>query len=501
VSDSVTPVPALGPGLQNRVRSAVFWRSGSQILSQIVTWTATIIVVRLLDPHDYGLFAMSQSVLVALNFLNGHSFASSLIQQDEVDRRKIAQVFGLLLLFNIVLASAQMLIAPWVAAYFRQPIIVDMLHVQALIYLITPFIALPTVLLARNLDFRSQAKADLAGAFAGAATALAGAWNGYGVWTLVVAPIVMLTVRAIGLGIAAGRLPFPVFSFSGLNGILGFGSALVLCQFFWVIQSQSDIFVAGRIFDPHDLGLYSEALFLTLIFTGKFIPPLNEVAFPAYTQLAKEGGDIGRAFLTTTRMLMFIAIPAFLGLSMVAGPFVDTVMGPKWHEMIPLVQGLPLAMPFFALQIICSPTTNAMGRPRIYVLSSLAGALIMPVAFLIGSQWGAMGLVHAWQVAAPVLLFVTLALTLPAIKVSAVELIKAIAPALAAALAMAAAVSLVERQIAGWPPALELLLLVILGGAIYGALTWTFARSTIAEIYTFITRRQLGQPISPVSSS
>ena len=86
VSELSSPVPGQTPGLQNRVRSAVFWRSGSQILSQIVTWTATIIVVRLLDPHDYGLFAMSQSVLVALNFLNGHSFASSLIQQDTVDK-------------------------------------------------------------------------------------------------------------------------------------------------------------------------------------------------------------------------------------------------------------------------------------------------------------------------------------------------------------------------------------------------------------------------------
>jgi O-antigen/teichoic acid export membrane protein len=480
--------------LQNRVRSAVFWRSGSQIMSQIITWTATIIVVRLLDPHDYGLFAMSQSVLIALNFLNGHSFASSLIQQDDVDRVKIAQVFGLLLLFNIVLASAQMLLAPLVADYYRQPIIVDMLHVQALIYLITPFIALPTVLLARNLDFRSQAKADLAGAVAGAATALTGAWNGYGVWTLVIAPIVMLTVRAIGLGLAAGRLPFPRFNVTGLNGVIGFGSALVLCQFFWVIQSQSDIFIAGRTFDPHHLGLYSEALFLTLIFTGKFIPPLNEVAFPAYTQLAKEGGNIGRAFLTTVRMLMFVAVPAFLGMSMVAEPLVDTVMGPKWHEMVPLIHGLSLAMPFFALQIICSPTTNALGRPRIYVMSSLAGAIIMPVGFLIGSKWGAMGLVHAWQAAAPLLLIVTLALTLPVIGVRWSEILRAIAPSMLAALVMAGVVHLAEMQIAGIPPGVELLALVILGAAVYGGLMWVFAKSMIAEAYTFVTRRQLGQP-------
>lgn len=485
------PAPSTTPGFQNRVRSAVFWRSGSQILSQIVTWTATIIVVRLLDPRDYGLFAMSQAVLVALNFLNGHSFASSLIQQDEVSRRRIAQVFGLLLLFNLVLALVQYTAAPAVATYYRQPIVAEMLRAQTLIYLITPFIALPTVLLARNLDFRSQAKADLAGAFAGAASALAGAWNGLGVWTLVIAPIVMQAVRAVGLGLAAGRLPYPSFAFGGLRAIFAFGSALVLCQFFWVIQSQSDIFIAGRSFDPYHLGLYSEALFLTLILTGKFIPPLNEVAFPAYTQLAKDGGDVGRAFLTVVRMLMFVVTPAFLGMSMVAQPLVDTIMGPKWHEMIPLVAGLPLAMPFFALQIVCSPTTNALGRPLIYVLSSLAGAIIMPAAFLIGSEWGAQGLVHAWQVAAPLLLLVTLALTLPAIGVRWRDLIAAIAPSSFAALAMAAVVNLAEQRIVGLPDVAELFILIAIGGAVYLGLIWLFARALIGDIYGFMTRRQL----------
>ena len=54
----------------DRVRSAVIWRSGSQILAQIITWTATLAVIRLLDPTDYGLFAMTQVILSFLAFLN-----------------------------------------------------------------------------------------------------------------------------------------------------------------------------------------------------------------------------------------------------------------------------------------------------------------------------------------------------------------------------------------------------------------------------------------------
>ncbi len=458
-------------------------------------WAATIIVVRLLDPHDYGLFAMSQVVLVALNFLTGQSFASSLIQEKDVTAHRISQVLGLLILFNGLLALAQILTAPLVAEYFRQPILESMLYWQALIYLMTPFIALPSVLLARRLNFRSQAKADLAGALAGAGTALYGAYHGYGVWTLVIAPIVQQAVRAVGLCLASKFAMQPSFNFKGTGSILRFGSALVLCQFLWVIQSQADVTIAGRLLPEQDLthqiGLYTEALFLALIFTAKFIPPLNEVAFPAYTQLAKDGGDIGQAFLRTSRLLMFCAVPAYLGLSAIASPLITLLLGPKWVEMVPILSGLALAMPAFALQIICSPTTNAMGKPKIYILSNLAGAVIMSIAFAVGVQWGIQGLVHAWQIGIPLLLAATLWLTLPVINVKWTDLFRQIAPCLFAGVAMYGVIHGLAHDFVGLTPGPQLLAMIALGATTYLGLIYVFARPVISELISFATKREI----------
>lgn len=64
---------------------------------------------------------MTQAILAALNFLNGYSFATSLIQSKEVDERRIGQVFGLLILSNLLLAGAQLLLAPLAAGYYGQP--------------------------------------------------------------------------------------------------------------------------------------------------------------------------------------------------------------------------------------------------------------------------------------------------------------------------------------------------------------------------------------------
>src|SRR5687767_6994619 len=87
-----------------RVRSAVFWRSGSQIVAQLVMWTSTFLVIRLLEPSDYGLFAITQIVLSLMSLMNGYSFTGALVQADSIDSHRVAQVFGMLILMNFSLA-------------------------------------------------------------------------------------------------------------------------------------------------------------------------------------------------------------------------------------------------------------------------------------------------------------------------------------------------------------------------------------------------------------
>src|SRR3546814_7487884 len=114
------------------------------------------------------------------------------------DPFRIRQAFGLLLLLNALLAAIQFFGAPLAAAYYGQPMVADLLRVQALLFLATPFIALPEVMMSRALDFRRQAIVNLLAAFAGAGTALGCALAGYGVWTLVYAPIALCWTREIG---------------------------------------------------------------------------------------------------------------------------------------------------------------------------------------------------------------------------------------------------------------------------------------------------------------
>ena len=477
-----------------RVRAALAWRYGSQIAAQVIAWSSTLMVVRLLDPSDYGLFAMSQVVVAGLNFMNGWGFANSLVQARTVDRRTIGQVFAMLLLTNGVLAIAQLAIAPLAAAYFREPMVANILRVQALLYLTTPFIALPSALLSRDLQFRPQALANMIAAIAGAITALVLAYLGFGVWALVYAPIAGFGVRGLILSLSSRLLVMPVFDFRGAGQIIGFGSAMTAIQLLWIVQSQSDVFIAGRAFETYELGLYAEAVFLTMILTSRFLPPLNDVAFPAYSELYKQGRSLAPHFIRVMRTVSLVVMPFYIGLALTAPEAVETVFGEKWLPMAPLVSGLALAMPAMALQIMCSPATNATGRARVSLYTSLFGAVVFPASFLVGIAYGPMGLVHAWWVAAPALMIFTLVLTLPVVKVRLVELLRAIVPSLVASALMAGGVAWLDVLASEWHYIARLALLVSTGAAIYGGVLWLAYRSVVLDAVAMIRRRPASVP-------
>ncbi|MES2097461.1 MAG: lipopolysaccharide biosynthesis protein [Pseudomonadota bacterium] len=490
MESTATPPNQPAESLSARVRSAVIWRSGSQILAQMVQWAATFLVIRILSPADYGLFAMTGVILVFLNMLNGYGLASGLIQQKDITRQQIRQLFGMLILLNFSLGAAQFVLAPIAAAYYRHPQVAQLLRVQALLYLTTPFIALPYALLSREMDFTKQARINILASIASASAALAGALAGWGVWTLVFAPIVLFTVRAVGMTIAARSLVWPSFDFRGAGHLARYGGVMAAGQLFWFAQSQCDVFIAGRHFSAHELGIYTTALFLTQIFVSKFVPPLNEVAFSAYARIQHDDEAVAKAFVRATRIIMVAALPFYFGLAATAEPLVLTMLGPKWVEAVPVVHLLAFAMPFMTMQVLFSPACDARGKPSIGMKNGAFGAAILAASFLVGVNWGPSGIAAAWIVAYPIYLGVSAWRSLPVIGASVRQLADAIAPPLFAAVAMALIVTLTDRALPPLSPLPRLAILASVGVAAYGAWLMIFARGVVRELVELVRLRR-----------
>ncbi len=340
-ADDAPPEEQRDPAFAQKVKSGVMWRSGSQLLGQLIAWVSTFLVIRMLNPSDYGLVAMTGVVLTFLDLFKGWGFAGSLVRDEKTDPHKIGQAFAMLLLMNGALAAIQVAAAPLAAAYFHQPMVADLLRIQALFYIANPFIALGHALLVRRLNFKAQARIDLIAAALSACTALSCALAGLGVWTLVAAPGMLWFARATGYILTARLWQIrPRFAFRGAGTMLRYGVAMIAAQLCWFVQSQADIFIGGRVLDTHALGIYTTALFLTQILASKFVPPLNEVAFAAYSRIQMRPDMIQSAFLKSIRLIMLVCMPFYFGLAVTAQPLVRTLPRREMVETVHLVHSL-----------------------------------------------------------------------------------------------------------------------------------------------------------------
>src|SRR5437667_8877818 len=75
--------------LRSKVLSGLFWTGGAQLISQILTWAITIVVIRVLSPSDYGLLAMAMVVVGLLTLLSDGGLGAAVVQATELDDHKL----------------------------------------------------------------------------------------------------------------------------------------------------------------------------------------------------------------------------------------------------------------------------------------------------------------------------------------------------------------------------------------------------------------------------
>jgi len=101
--------------LRSKVLSGLFWVGGTRLLSQVLTWAITIVVIRLLTPADYGLLAMSTVFMGLLNLVAEAGLGAALIQAPEVDDLTLRRIFGAVIVIDAGLFALQFAAAPAIA--------------------------------------------------------------------------------------------------------------------------------------------------------------------------------------------------------------------------------------------------------------------------------------------------------------------------------------------------------------------------------------------------
>jgi O-antigen/teichoic acid export membrane protein len=457
------------PRLKQAALSGARWTLAARVALQLFTWPITILVMRLLEPSDYGLFAIAMVVTGFIMLFSELGLSFALVQAEAVNEELARDACTVILLLNLAVMIALLLLAPQVADWFDEPGITLLMQVLTLELLLTSLSMVPQAMLERQLRFRELSLAMVAAGATGALVTLVCAWFDAGVWSLVAGYLAQAFVRAAMMIWFHGRViwPTPGLRLSRIRPMVRFSSHVIASRALWYWYGQADQVILARLQHASQLGFYSVASQLAMLPASKAMEAINKVAFPILAQLRAAPNELKQTHRRLVSLVAMYGLSVCWGLAAVAPEFIALVLGDKWHLATTPLMLLALIAPLRMLSALHNTIATAVGMPHTATRELAYASVLVPGAVLAGAWWGGLdGAALAWVVAYPVVYLLSNALTCAAVGSRPREgLQPVLAPAIAG-LAMLGTIGLLRRQLGAELPLPLLLAAEIAAGAV-----------------------------------
>lgn len=384
--------------IREQAIKGVFWSAVQNWGSQAGSLLVFFLLARLLTPEAFGLVAMANIFLALLQIFLQQGFAQSLIQRQDLEPDHINTAFWSSLAIGLGLFLIGFTGASWVAAGFRQPLLVPILQALSLLFLITACGNVQQALLERAFNFKATATRVLVGTIAGGAVGIAMALFGFGVWSLVAQQIVQELVGVVLLWRASSWRPQLRFSGARFWELFQVGFPIVGFNFLNFFNSRADDLLIGYFLGAIALGYYSIAYRILTVMQQLLVQTIQQIALPTFSRLQNNLEQFRQAFYITTKLTSLIAFPVFIGVAVLAPELVVLIFGKQWLPSIPVLQVLALAGIFQSIGFFKSSVFIAMGKPSWNLWLSLLSVTLNLIGFSIAVHWGIVAVAAAFVI-------------------------------------------------------------------------------------------------------
>ncbi|WP_447977173.1 lipopolysaccharide biosynthesis protein [Candidatus Nitrospira bockiana] len=488
--------------MKERVARSLFWMVWSRGGIQALSFLSTLFVARWVSPGDYGVMAVVGIWTAVFAMLAELGLGGAVVQFKDVDEGELNVIFWLTLVTTVsgylLLFSA----APGIAEWFGIPRVTDALRVASLSLLLASIRLIPDAMLRKEVALDKIAQAEMAAAVLSIPVTLGLAWNGAGVWALVLG---WLTQACTQTALIVRFRPwFPGFVISGrrLGAMLRYSLSAVGAHLGWALYQQVDSVIVGKVTNEQSLGLYSMAKHLATLPVTKISVVVNQLSFPILSRWQDDRERLQDSFVKILRLVTCVTMPLSIGGALVADDFVRVALGPNWMPVVPMFRIFCLYAVLHSVQVLFGPVLLARYRTGFLFRRNLLLLVVMPGPFVVGAWWyGTIGVALAWVLVYPLVLVGMAREGMRELGLKASALLRELSPLVRPLLLMTLAVVAVRLFFpvaTVGATAVRLTVEILLGAASYGGGIMVDRRmcAEVVEIFgwVFRPRHALGVP-------
>ena len=183
--------------LKSQATKGMFWNAIEKLSVQAGRFIIGIILARILLPEDFGLIGMLAIFIAISQTFIESGLGSGLIQKQNRSNIDYSTVF----VFNFIVSTLFYIIlffaAPFIADFYNAPALVLLTRVLTISLILNSLIIVQRTILTIELDFKSIAKVNVVSVFISGALGIYFAYDGYGVWALVIQTLSRISVTVI----------------------------------------------------------------------------------------------------------------------------------------------------------------------------------------------------------------------------------------------------------------------------------------------------------------
>lgn len=368
--------------LKERTEKSLFWSMLNNGTLQLLNILFGVVLARLLTPGDYGIVGVLTIFTLIAGNLQSSGFTQALINLKPPKPEDYNSVFWFNVIVSVVLYTILWFCAPLIAAFFHQPVLVDVSRFVFLAFLISSLGIAHAAYMSKNMMNREIAIINLIALLCSGATGIILAFNGYAYWSLAWQQVIYITVLNIGRYYFVKWKPIFKIDFGPVKRMFGFAVNILFTNIINTLSGQILTFIFGRFFPITQVGNFTQANKWNTQANTFVSGTLTQVVQTVLVSVNDDKERQKRVFRKMIRFTAFVAFPIMLGLALVANEFVIVVLGNKWLDCIPLLQVLCMAGAFIPFYTVYQHLAIGCNRGDLYLWCNV-GQIVLQIGLIL----------------------------------------------------------------------------------------------------------------------
>jgi O-antigen/teichoic acid export membrane protein len=379
--------------LKKQSINGALWTFIDVLINKGAYFLTTIILAGIIGPEKFGLIGMITLFVTLGNTLIDSGMSTSLLRSNKVTDQDYSTIFITNVLASIVVYVFLFLISPYIAIFYKQPILIYIIRIYCLGFIINSLRSIHNIKLIRELNFKKITILSLPGNIISICLSVYLAKVGYDVWSVVWLFLVNQIITTIIFWTFIKWTPKWKFNFENFKHHFNFGYKLLLSAQLNTIFENINSILIGKFYDIKYLGYYDRAYTLNNYPVSVLSGIIMKVSLPALTVIKDEKERLQNAYKIIMQIAFFISATFLAFAAILATPVIGIILGKDWLYIVPMFQILTISFVFYPLHSLNINVLSLFGRSDLFLKLEVIKKIIMILLIIIGFNYGIYGLI------------------------------------------------------------------------------------------------------------